>query len=436
LKIRVGVVGPEDSVGQIMRVGVHFNELHLIPYVYERTEEAEEIIGRNKQWVDQWLFSGQAPYYFALAKGIITQDEASYVPLNGSSLLGTLLEAFVQEGRILYKLSLDTIQEDEVEKARNSFSLSELTIYTNSYFGYVPAEEIIRSHQKLYENGQIDVAVTCINAVYVALKEMGIPTYRVVQSELAVHRALGYIKEKGQTSWYRKSQLVIMGVEIIFPSTSSDEYQFSFKQKHQELELKRVLLDLAEEINGSIVQIGDGLHFIYTTRGEMDLFTKHKSLHSIMDEISVNSRLHIRIGLGYGLTVLEAEQNVRIALAHARTYIESVVVMINEDKEVIVKLDENEQVSYPTRSHGEDWELLFKDASISATLVSKIESLANHYGQSTITSNDLSRWLKSTDRNARRILAEMERIGIAKVSGEESGQRGRPRKIYEIQSYR
>jgi hypothetical protein len=427
-------VGPEDSVQQMMKVGEHFKELHLIPFVYERTEEAEEIITRNKERADQWLFSGQAPYYFALAKGIITQDEASYVPLNGSSLLGTLLEAFVKEGRILYKLSLDTIQEDEVEKARNSFSLSELTIYTKPYFGYMPAEEIIQSHQKLYENGQIDAVVTCINAVYVALKEVGIPTYRVVQSELAVHRALGYIKEKGQTSWYRKSQLVIMGVEIIFPSTSADDFQFSFKQKHQELELKRVLLDVTEEINGSIVQIGDGLHFIYTTRGELDLFTKSKSLHSIMDEISVNSRFHVRIGLGYGLTVLEAEQNVRIAFEHARAYKEPVVLIINEDKEVIVKLKENEQISYQTRSHGEDWEGLFKDASISATLASKIESLANHYAQSTVTSQDLSRWLKSTERNARRILAEMERIGIAKVSGEESGQRGRPRKIYEIKS--
>jgi hypothetical protein len=433
LKIRVGVVGPEDSVGQMMKVSEHFKELHLIPYVYEQTEEAEEIITRNKAWVDQWLFSGQAPYYFALSKGIITQNEASYVPLNGSSLLGTILEAFVKEGRILHRLSLDTIQEDEIERARHSFSLSELTIYTNSYIGYMPAEEIIQTHQKLYENNQIDAVVTCINAVYVALREIGVPAYRVVQSELAVHRALGYIKEKGQTNWYRKSQLVIMGVEIIFPSTSADDFQFSFKQKHQELELKRVLLDVTDEMNGSIVQIGDGLHFIYTTRGELDLFTKNKSLLTIIDEIYINSRFHVRIGLGYGLTVLEAEQNVRLAFEHARTYKEPVVIIINEDKEVILEHEESDQVSYQTRSHGEDWEVLFKDASISATLVSKIASLANHYGQSTITSQDLSRWLKSTERNARRILAEMERIGIAKVSGEESGQRGRPRKIYTIQ---
>jgi hypothetical protein len=417
-----------------MRVGEHFKELNLIPYVYERTEETELIISRNKEWVDQWLFSGQAPFYFALTKGVISEEEASYVPLNGSSLLGTLLEAFVKEDRILYNLSIDTIQEEEVEKARHSFHLSELTIYSNSYFGYVPAEEIIKSHQELYENGKIDAVITCINAVYVALKGMGIPTYRVVQSELAVHRALGYIKEKGQTSWYRKSQLVVMGVELIYSKTSTEEYQFSFKQKHQELELKRVLLDLAEEINGSIVQIGDGLHFIYSTRGEMDLYTRNKNLHSIIEEIRINSRLNIRIGLGYGLTVLEAEQNVRIAFEHARTYKEPVVVIINEDKEVVVQLEENDQVSYATRNHGEEWEHLFRDASISATLVSKIESLANHYGQSTITSQDLSRWLKSTERNARRILAEMERIGIAKVSGEESGQRGRPRKIYEIKS--
>jgi DNA-binding PadR family transcriptional regulator len=43
-------------------------------------------------------------------------------------------------------------------------------------------------------------------------------------------------------------------------------------------------------------------------------------------------------------------------------------------------------------------------------------------------------WLKGTERNARRILSEMERLGLVKVSGEEqSGNRGRPKKIYELQ---
>ncbi|YCI78859.1 hypothetical protein M1D47_09910 [Bacillus sp. R1-10] len=433
MEIRVGVVGPEDSVMQVMKVGKHYKELNLIPYVYEKTEETEEIIIRNKEWIDQWFFSGQAPYYFALSKGIITEEEASYTLLNGSSLLGTLLEAFLKEGRILKNLSLDTIEVDEVNTPRHPLYNKGITIHTHSYSGYLPSEEIIQFHKNLYKKGHIDVAITCIKSVYDELLKIGIPVYRVVQSELAIQRTLEHVKEKGQVNWYRKSQLVVIGVEVIRPASSFEEHHISFKVKHQELELNRVLLQFTEEINGSIVQIGDGLHFIYTTKGELDLFKKNHTVRSISDEIYVNSTLHVRIGIGYGLTVLDAEHNVRIAFEHARQHKESVVITINEEKEVKVNHEDDRNVSYQTRNLGKQWEELFKDANINSTIVSKIESLSNHYKQNAITSQELSRWLKGTERNARRILAEMERIGMARVSGEESGQRGRPRKIYDFQ---
>ncbi|MBD8071202.1 hypothetical protein [Bacillus sp. PS06] len=431
MQIRVGVVGPEDSVYQIMKAGQQFKELNLIPYVYERTEETVDLICRNKEWIDQWFFSGQAPYYYALSKGVITEEEASYTPLQGSSLLGTLLEAFVKEGRILYRLSFDTIQVDEIEDVQESFSLNDLTMYTNAYPGYMPAEDIIQFHKDLYDAQKIDVAITCINSVYQALKKLGVPTYRVVQSEISTHRVLGSIKERGQTSWYRKSQLVIVGIEVIYPS-SSEGQQLSFKIKHQELELNRVLLGFVEKINGSLAEIGNGLYYIYTTRGELDLFLKQNSIQTQLDKIYVNSKLHARVGVGYGKTVLEAEQNVRVAFEHARVHQGSVVITITEDKEVIELVAENELLTYQRRHLGDEWEKVFKDASISPSLASKIESLSSHYGQKAITSIELARWLKSTERNARRILAEMERIGLASVKGEESGQRGRPRKIYEL----
>lgn len=432
MKIRIGVVGPEDSVDQIMKAGGHFKELELVPYVYKQTEETEEIINHNKGWIAQWFFSGQAPYYYALSKGLITEEEGSFTPLNGSSLLGTLLQAFVKEGRILQHLSLDTLQMEEVEKVKDYFSLHDLSIQSNSYSGYMPAEEMIDFHKKLFTAGEIDAAITCIKSVYTALMEMGIPAYRVVPSELAVQRALGFIKERAQSSWFRKSQLVILGVEVIHTTTSGGEHEFSFKVKHQELELKRVLLDFVEKINGSIVHLGDGLFYIYTTRGELELFTKIKSIQSIIDECYVNSRLSVRIGIGYGQTVLAAEEHVRIAFRHAREEKVPVVITINEDKEVSKYLDEKDPVAFQARNKGIEWEKIFKDASISSALAAKIASLAQHYEKLSLSSQDLARWLNSTERNARRILAEMERIGIAKVVGQESIGRGRPRKVYEL----
>lgn len=433
MKIRVGVVGPSDSVKQMMKVGESYPDLNFIPFVYENTEETEQIILKNKEWVDQWLFSGQAPYYFALSKELICEDEATFTPLNGASLLAVLLQAFLDEGHILKRFSLDTIQEEEIEKGLDSLVNHNIIFHLNAYEGYMPSNEIIHFHKKLYEAGKIEAAITCLNNVYQELTAMKIPVYRLVQSELTLRRSLEHIREKGHVNWYKKSQLVIIGIDIIRSSLSNEERHLSYKLKHQELELKKVLLQVAEKMNASIVQIGDGLHYIYTTRGELDLYMSSQSILSMRDEIYIHSKLYVRIVVGYGLTVLDAEESVGIAFEHAREYKGPVVITVNEEKDVKVLMEDGDEISYHTRNIGNEWEKFFKDAGISLKIVSKIDSLSAHYQKTAITSQDLAHWLKSTDRNARRILMEMEKIGLAKVVGEESGHRGRPRKIYELQ---
>lgn len=432
MKIRVGVIGPKDSVKMIIDTGADYGELHFIPFVYESTEETEQIIIRNREWVDQWLFSGQAPYFYALSKKVITKKEASYIPLSGASLLAVLVKVFLDSDQVQKRFSLDTIQEEEMDRGLDPLVRNRVLFQMNSYDGYMPAEEIIAFHKELYESNKVDVAITCLNKVYKELTKMNIPTYRIEQSELTVRRSLETIKEKGQASWYRKSQLVIIGVERIVASSESEERRRSFRLKHQELELKKVLLDVGEQMNGSIVQMDDGVHYIFTTRGELELFMRDQSMLTISEEIFVHSRLRVRIGVGFGLTVLEAEENVSMAFSHAREFKGPIVISVNEEKELTIINNEREEISFHSRIYGNDWEKIFKDAGISSKVVAKIESLSLHYQKNKITSQDLSHWLKSTDRNARRILMEMEKIGLAEIIGEETGHRGRPRKIYQL----
>ena len=135
-----------------------------------------------------------------------------------------------------------------------------------------------------------------------------------------------------------------------------------------------------------------------------------------------------------GFQILEAEHHVRLAFQHARKHESSIVISVNEDKTVTEILPSSESITYALNNWGNEWKEVFKEASVSSAIVSKILSLSRHYDKEEITSQDLSRWLKSTERNGRRILTEMERIGIVEISGEEqSGGRGRPRKLYRFQ---
>lgn len=71
MKIRVGVVGPGDSVGHILALSREYSELEMIPYIYKETKETEKIIRDHKTEIDLWFFSGQAPYFYARSKGLI-----------------------------------------------------------------------------------------------------------------------------------------------------------------------------------------------------------------------------------------------------------------------------------------------------------------------------------------------------------------------------
>ncbi|WP_209121296.1 hypothetical protein [Alkalihalobacillus sp. BA299] len=439
MKVRIGVIGPDDSVKRIFYFVEKFSEyqdMDLVPFSYDKTEETERIILENQSRIDQWLFSGQAPYYFALEKGLINEEEASYPILHGSSLLGTFLEVLMHEGKEINQISLDTIQQTEIEFIQEAYSLNLLDIHAYSYIGYEPAEEIIAFHQELYEQGKSQVAVTCIKAVYLRLKKLGIPCYRVTPSQLAIKRVLSFLKERGQSSRYRQSQIAILGIEVLHSSTSLDEQYFSYEMKQKELDLKHVLLEHAKNVKGSFVQIGDGLFFVYTTRGELDAHFNDHSRFSLIDNAYLHSKLPICIGVGYGLTAFDAEQNVRYALRYAREYNEPIIVSVNEEKEIkeYSKSEENEhEISFSQRQWGEEWEQKFKEAKLSPTVVSKIEALTKRYKKNIVTANEVAQWLKRTERNARRILSELERLGLAKTVGEEQvGQRGRPRKIYEL----
>ncbi|MDA6131374.1 hypothetical protein OSK38_28910, partial [Escherichia coli] len=74
-----------------------------------------------------------------------------------------------------------------------------------------------------------------------------------------------------------------MGMEVVHSASSLEEQHFTYEMKRHELEIKQVMLDYAEKVQGSFVQIGDGLFFIYTTRGEMEMHFQEASMYSLIE---------------------------------------------------------------------------------------------------------------------------------------------------------
>ncbi|MGD7018503.1 hypothetical protein ACQCVC_20735, partial [Bacillus altitudinis] len=74
---------------------------------------------------------------------------------------------------------------------------------------------------------------------------MDIPCYRVYPSHLSIQFALKILKERGHSSWYQRSQMALLGIELIHPDNEG-EFFHSYERKHKELAMKKLLIELAE----------------------------------------------------------------------------------------------------------------------------------------------------------------------------------------------
>ncbi|MGM7703005.1 hypothetical protein ACSVDE_14840 [Pseudalkalibacillus sp. Hm43] len=431
MKLRLGILGPEDSIGRIKEFAEQMNEFEIAYFPYEHASESAGLIEGNEKEIDHWFLSGPALYRYLIRNELLNADNTSYPDLYGASLMGTIVEAITTLDKPIRRVSLDTIRVSELESVKTDFNLSNLEFHLYQGEEFLPATEVIEYHESLYREGKIDAVLTCIKTVYLSMKDKGIPCFRVIPSRLGIELELRFVKEHAQAIWYRKSSLGIVGVEVGTSDEQQNNQFYSYKLKQQMLDLKRLMLDYSEKVQGSFVEVGDALYFIYTTRGELELKLNEYNPSQVVQNLKEQSGLNLQMGIGYGMTAWEAEQNVRHALHLSGDHENQTVVLVNEEKEITL-LQNEERLSYQQRLSGSVWEEKLKDAKISPSVISKIASYYKYYEKDFVTANEIAQWLKSTDRNARRILAELERLKLATIKGEEQVGRGRPRKVYEL----
>lgn len=214
--MRIGVIGPADSVQRIMYVAQEFSDVEFVPFVYDELTEVDGILEKHSDDVDQWLFSGILNFTYATELELITEEKGSFPPLHGSSFFGTLLEAQLNEKKVYEKVSIDTITKEELDKILSYYKLESLQYYNAPFKGYKHIDSFIDFHKQLYDDGKIEVVITPIKATYYALKEIGIPVYRVTPSYLSIKLKIQLLRERAQSNRYKNSQMAVIGCNVEF----------------------------------------------------------------------------------------------------------------------------------------------------------------------------------------------------------------------------
>lgn len=426
MNIRLGIIGPEDSLSFLKDVCREFSgDFTIVEKAYDNFEDLNDI---KAQDVDVILFSGQAPFFW-VKSNLGLDVPCVYIPRNGTCLYRVLFDIY-RDGIDVSALSFDTISTRDIEETYRELNLPTAQISTIDYDKYLPYGELIDYHHKLWKKGKTRAAVTCLAKPYEELKKLGVPSYRIYPTRSIVRQKLEKAILYGESIKLKETQMALLLVRV----EDIDDMLFedsSYQLHIQLLELYQIILEYGDETNATVVKTGDTEFMIITTRGCLEECTNVLIGSPLIKAIKNNSPLNVIIGIGYGRTAKMAEANARHALRLSKGSGGNCCFLVTEEGNIIGPIKEDKyQAQNPWDTGLQE---LAKKLSMNVFNLNKLKSSLRRLDKKDITPKELSTSMNISQRSARRILSQLEEKGAAKVIGiKNMSGKGRPPLVYKV----
>ncbi|WP_223590055.1 hypothetical protein [Neobacillus bataviensis] len=429
---KIGLVGLKTSVEIILNLAEEYkHEMEFFPFPYENIEEVESIVKKHDQNMHTWLFSGPLPY--EIAKEILGTDKKMVnVPATESGFYRSFIELIYEHGKIIEKLSIDTMHLNNIsEEALSQLNIKTPKFYTKVFDLDVDTNELQQFHLDLWNQGKTDGALSCFPSVCEALREKGIPAYRMSMSTMEIRQTLRILAEKVKASYFKDTQIGVEIIEVEFFSKVAEEMKTPYHLQYLELRLKEMLIQLTEKINGSFSEKGNGRYMIISSRGALE--REINTLEATVQKLAFEADTTVAVGIGFGETAYSAEINAYRAIHHSKEMKKREIVIVQDDGKIVESPGNKEELQYSSRTQNEILIEKLKKGNISVKTYKKILAIIQKMGWNDFTTKDLATQLEMTERNVRRIVADMCEVELAQSIGQEAySTRGRPSKIYRL----
>lgn len=194
-----------------------------------------------------------------------------HVPATESGFYKSFLEMIYEQGKIIEHLSIDTMSSNNIsEEALSQLNIKTKKIYTKVFETEVDTDELVHFHLNLWNTGKTEGAFSCFPSVCEALREYGIPAYRMSMSKMEVRQTLRILSEKVKTSYFKDTQIGVEIIEVEYFDKVAEEMKTPYHLQYLELRLKEMLIQLGEKINGSFSDKGNGRYMIFSSRGAIE----------------------------------------------------------------------------------------------------------------------------------------------------------------------
>ncbi|WP_042476262.1 hypothetical protein [Bacillus ndiopicus] len=426
----VGVIGSATSVHKVISLAQNLKlKARFIALPYTNFQETKLIIQSHDHEVDFWFPTGQLPY--AIAKEVLQTDDF-LIPIqnNEASLYKAFLEVAYHSNIFLQRLSIDEMSKQVVDDALIQLNIESSNIYLKIYDTTTTSEELINFHKTLWAEDKTYGAITSFEAVYNELQQLGIPVYWYSISHSEILHACKVLEEKIKTSFFKDTQIGVCTIAIEEISTTIVTAN-PYAQQYLALQIKEILINLSEHIDGFLTEQGDNRYIIFSTRGAIE--KNYPIVRQKIQELKLLADKYIITGIGYGETALAAEVNATIANQHSRNNEQHEIFVMQEDGTIIEHIGHDKELVYTNKLFDTPSIEALKEANISMRTYNRIQALLLKLGTEHFTTLDLTNHLQMENRNARRIVTNLSKAGLIEYVGESTHHvKGRPRKIYRF----
>jgi len=423
----IGVVGAPDSVSLLQQVADELElDEPLVTRTYQAPEEALELANELDVVSHVVLFTGRLPYLIALASGSL-RARLQYVPHEGTDLYRTLAGILLESGRGLPRLSLDSIDPELVGETFADLGLDPpehvLELPLPGKRSGFDSTRLSGRHAELYRGDEVELCLTCVKSVHQELERQGVPSVRIVHSRLVLSESLRRASLSVQLVHAEAASLAVCVVELT-PSARSLDGGGAAKGNVA----RDIARRYAELLGGTVTTVDRNEAVIHTSRGVVER-------HVRMDPADRSSLLRteyrdmVNVGIGLGETTQTAGMQARRALTFAKRH--SVPCLYTDDGLIIPIHGDGARI--PSRGLGPRWRRTAEQLGLAPATLHKLVEALRVLNPSAFTARQLAAAYGVQSRSARRLIVDLDRVGLIHPTGTEQGPgAGRPQTVYRF----
>ena len=124
VKIKLGVLGVEDSLQVVQDIVAEYPDFECYPCLWRKIDDVVPLLQQYDGRVDMWLSAGRIPYLTALAWGGLAHP-IFHLPYKGASLYRTLCKVFYTQTIKMNEISFDSVLAEDLKQVFDELGISE-----------------------------------------------------------------------------------------------------------------------------------------------------------------------------------------------------------------------------------------------------------------------------------------------------------------------